>query len=435
MSINLSITKKTFWLPILLLLFGCGEKLHSQKSYEKEKKRLEYLSLGKGLSDLVQLDEEGVKIFPNSNIKNSTPEFTLYWEEKDCFVKLIKSLSMDSLEKIYLTKVNKRFKLDGCLDTFYYKSSGSLSGKKIAIDPGHFAGEMATAKIEQKYLDFKAKDKNGDSIAIKISEGVLTWHTAFLLKAALEKEGAVVMMTRPELKNTSFGISFEDWCKNFRNKTLDSLKKHQKISPLECKKWLGCNTKKFFWEFFRDFELYNRSKKINDFKPDLTVIIHYNVDEKNTDWKKPTEKNFTMCFIGGAMNKESFDKVSNKVNFLRLLLSDDLERSDKIAGLTVNEFSKNLDIKIDGKNDADYLREKCVESKSSGVFCRNLALCRTIASPLVYGECLYQDNKTECLELIKNDKMFDGIKSNSRVKKVAESYFNAIKKYFEDSNN
>ncbi|MFN6037911.1 MAG: hypothetical protein ACK452_05545, partial [Bacteroidota bacterium] len=107
------------------------------------------------------------------------------------------------------------------------------------------------------------------------------------------------------------------------------------------------------------------------------------------------------------------------------------DQSEKISKLTVDEFSKNLRIKIAESNDADYLKDKCVKTSSEGVFCRNLALCRGIISPLVYGESLYQDNNNECLELIKNDKTYFNIKTNQRVKLVSESYFNAIKKFYE----
>ena len=60
-------------------------------------------------------------------------------------------------------------------------------------------------------------------------------------------------------------------------------------------------------------------------------------------------------------------------------------------------FRTTWNIPIAQKNDADYLKDNCIKTPSNGVYCRNLVLCRTINSPLVYGECLYQDNINECI--------------------------------------
>jgi hypothetical protein len=48
----------------------------------------------------------------------------------------------------------------------------------------------------------------------------------------------------------------------------------------------------------------------------------------------------------------------------------------------------------------------------------------------VYGECLYQDNKNEYLELSKADKTYYGINTNTRVKAVSDAYFNAIMQFY-----
>ncbi|MBK6835948.1 MAG: N-acetylmuramoyl-L-alanine amidase [Bacteroidetes bacterium] len=171
-------------------------------------------------------------------------------------------------------------------------------------------------------------------------------------------------------------------------------------------------------------------KVINKHKPDLTIIIHYNVDEKNTDWVRPTDKNFCMAFVPGGMNADALKGITGKTNVLRLLLTDDFPLSEKISDLAVKEFSKQLGTQVAKKTDADYLKDNCISSSKQGVFCRNLALCRLVKSPLVYGECLYQDNKNEYLELSTADKSYYGITTNSRVKAVSDAYFNAIMQFY-----
>ncbi len=108
---------------------------------------------------------------------------------------------------------------------------------------------------------------------------------------------------------------------------LDSLLKTGTINASRYATLMKLPKQKLFWEFFRDYELMERARIINEFKPDLTIIIHYNVDEKNTDWKKPTRKNHTMAFIGGGMTANNFSSQINKIHFLRLLLTNQIHEA------------------------------------------------------------------------------------------------------------
>ncbi|HXC06644.1 MAG TPA: hypothetical protein VNZ86_17930, partial [Bacteroidia bacterium] len=72
----------------------------------------------------------------------------------------------------------------------------------------------------------------------------------------------------------------------------------------------------------------------------------------------------------------------------------------------------------------------CLSTSSEGVYCRNLILTRIIHGTLVYGETLYQDNKEESLNLMQETQDDMGIKTSSRVKQVADSYYQGILDYF-----
>ena len=133
-----------------------------------------------------------------------------------------------------------------------------------------------------------------------------------------------------------------------------------------------------------------------------------------------------MTFIGGAFTADNLTKTENKINFLRLLLTNQLNRSERLAAKTVFNFNKILQIPIAKAPDADYLKDNCIVTVSPGVFCRNLALCRKINSPLVYGESLYQDNEKETGLLMRSDMDIYGIRANDRLYKVALSYYQAI---------
>ena len=180
-----------------------------------------------------------------------------------------------------------------------------------------------------------------------------------------------------------------------------------------------------FRVIFKDLELQKRGEIINDFKPDITIIIHYNVDETNTGWVKPGKKDFNMTFVGGAFMKGDLSTIEKRFEFFRLLVSDNLEKSIALSSAVVKSFEENLKVPTAGPRDAKYLIEGCLPAKTKGVYCRNLQLTRYIHSPLVYGETLYQDNISECQQLNKeNDKT-----KNIRVQQVSEAYYQGILKY------
>jgi N-acetylmuramoyl-L-alanine amidase len=390
-----------------------------------------YLNFKESLNHLVSFHQNAVSI---SNMGKA--EFTVYENEINCLSLVFTNFKTTELINFYNWKKN-RILTTKQIDSLFNRVgstrknvSPSLKGKRIAIDAGHFAGNMEVAKIEQKFIEFKPSPENKLRDTIRFNEGFLTFQTAELLKHQLEEQGAVVFMTRPRQNYTSFQITYNDWILRKKKRTLDSLLKTGNISYQRHATLMKLSAQKLFWEFFRDFELMERARIINEFKPDVSIIIHYNVDEKNADWKSPTSKNYTMAFIAGGITADNFSKTINKIHFLRLLISNQINESERLSSLTVNQFNKLMNIKVAKKNDADYLRENCLNTPSVGVFCRNLALCRHINSTLVYGECLYQDNESECVKLSTNDYELNNQKIPKRIYEAAMSYYHAVNEFF-----
>ena len=361
-------------------------------------------------------------------IKSTLCSTTLFENELPAMGQVLKGLSTDQQLKLLKWKKNKHLsakQLDSLLSVANPRSQtpqGSFKGLRVAIEPGHFCASVEDANIEQKYLAFKTP--KGDSIALYESE--LTYMTATLLKSKLDQQGATVFLTRKGKEFTSTGYTYSQLTGNKRKWFLDSLVTHQAISSVRALALLKLNPTAFYKDFFRDFELSNRAKLINAFQPDLTVIIHYNVDEKNAPWKQQTYKDFTMTFVPGAMTRSDLDKTEGYVNFIRLLITNDLNDSSELAACTVNAFSKKLKIPIAKPTDATYLAENCVQTPKTGVYSRNLALCRKISGPLIYGEALYQDNVNESYALMARDTSIGGINVSKRAASVAESYYLAI---------
>ena len=280
-----------------------------------------------------------------------------------------------------------RFKIG--VDKKSPNKSSSLQGKKIAIDPGHIGGPYAY--LEKRYVDMKGS-------SIQFDEGTLAYQTALLLKDLLEKEGAAVLITKESMHQGVYAKDFWQWLQEEFPNTIErhlSSISNTKSRKAEKEKWLhNSSLSTIFRRWYNTLDLFARAKKINNFAPDITLIIHYNCggryDEVTGESIGTTHNNILM-FIPGAFMKKEISKKENRLDFLRLSITDQLDESLLLAKEIARCTSKRLQVSLAGK---ESLKTSSIYA-SEGVFCRNLALTRLIHSPVCYGETLFQDNFEE----------------------------------------
>lgn len=307
-----------------------------------------------------------------------------------------------------------------------------LAGLKVAIDPGHLGG--ASARLEARYVDMKPVPQTGNK-SFKFDEGTLTALTARYLKKLLEAEGAEVFLTRDTPGQAVYPQSFDEWMKTEYQKAVDT-KMAAITDPvkqeLERAKWAKATPSDIFRGFYNNLDMRARAKAIQEFKPDVAVAIHYNAGGENdtgTGENLGTTENFNMVFVPGGFGEFELVTQESRYEFMRLIVSGDLERSIALGEHLSEHFSHALNIPLipEGqKTPTDYLKKYCKPTGVRGVFCRNLALTRLPHCPTVYGETLYQDNFEECQKLATTDLEIDGYKTSSRVKTVAQAYFQAL---------
>ncbi|WP_420421030.1 N-acetylmuramoyl-L-alanine amidase family protein [Simkania sp.] len=287
-----------------------------------------------------------------------------------------------------------------------------LSKAKIAIDPGHFGGQFA--RLEERYVSIESEGKT-----LEFDEGTLAFLTALHLKKKLEAKGATVLMTRKAIGEGAYPQPFFEW-----------LKEHPEL-------WeKGVPLSTIFLRHYNRLDLRARAELINNFQPDLTLLIHYNaIDSELPDPRrtKPTKRNFNLVFIPGAFCKGELANAEDRYHFLRLICTQDLELSHQMAQDLVERFTTYLDVPPlkSAKKELCGFGNSLVSA--DGVFCRNLCLTRLIESPLCYGETLIQNNLDEALELSQSQTTIDGIPCPQRVIDVAEAYYKTILLYYEDS--
>ena len=286
------------------------------------------------------------------------------------------------------------------------KSSG-LSGVKIAIDPGHLGGPFA--ELEERYIEID--NEKEPSI---FDEGTLSLLTAKHLKELLEKEGAVVLLTRDEIGKGVYEKDFFQWLKS---------------EPALWKEKLTLN--QLFTRYYNPLDLRARAEKINQFKPDLTIAIHYNAHpvEGGSSNNHTTIKNYNMVFIPGAFGRKELVDPENRYEFMRLLLTDDWEISKKLSRAVLSQFTEILQVPSVQPTDNVLYLDHVGLKVCEGIYARNLVLTRLVHGPICYGESLIQNNEKECLLLNQKDTKIAEVPCSSRIKEVAISYFNGIKAF------
>lgn len=409
------------------------------------KKMQKYLDKENKGSDIFLFTKSGIEIYlPATDTTPRKFENRFFWNEIDVVKNMLYEFDSKAILEICNGKSDpfseeELREISARKHIFFSDINSSaekpLKGLRICLDPGHIGGDIETARREKKWVEMKVNPAKGIKEPIQLIEGNLTYATAIILKNKLENAGAKVVLTRNESGISAFGISFEKWMDSLFLGSLDSSYKRGDIS-FEEKNFLSkkANDTEIFRRFFLAEDIRMRARKINAFNPDLTLIIHYNVDETNQSWNKPTKKNFNMAFVGGSFIAEELNKPEERIDFLRLLLSDDIDNSIEFSKYIVESLVQKTEVPAALDSCAIYLKGNCITTDAPGVFCRNLALTRMVKGTLCYGESLYQDNINECKALAKEEIIIDGIKTSKRVVAVAEAYFDGIINYMKRNN-
>jgi len=276
---------------------------------------------------------------------------------------------------------------------------------KIAIDPGHFGGMLA--RLEERYIPVSETNKK-----VLFDEGTLTLLTALYLKDLLCEKGYEVMLTRDEIAKGVYEKDFHSWLDEHKEEAFENLALSQ-----------------IFRRYYNRLDLLARAEKINQFNPDLTLIIHYNAhDEKNSN-SFYTSKNFNLVFIPGAFSRLELKTKRDRYEFVRLLLTDHIEKSLSLSQHIVKELTDHTQLPLQDYDSAFGYITNCSIRIDKGIFCRNLGLTRLIHSPLCYGETLIQNNKEEIERLKNKDTTIHGIGCSSRIKQIATAYYKGINRY------
>ncbi len=339
-----------------------------------------------------------------------------------------------------------------------------LKGFRIALDPGHVGGTMAFASMEKKFVQIERNNRPEIHEPVAFNEGNLALGTAILLRDTLEKLGATVFMTREIEGHTAFDISFDAWLKKeteeaetvsgedwsklpgktiegyplrLRNGAAWNWTQQEEIHGKDSLWWMTKATMRDVYKVpFLKADFKRRAVEINQFQPHISLIIHYNVWEKNSwssgEYLNAIDDNYTMAFIPGGFMAGELDEPEDCMAFLAKAFSDDLPKSERLSGAVVKGFEKYLKVPIIPYDTSlYYLRDASLPTSQDGVFARNLSLTRMIQGPMCFGEALYQDNVDECLRLNRKEISLPGMETQlpARLKEAVNGYVEGVLKY------
>jgi len=383
-------------------------------------------------------------MFKEDSLGNYRIEFELFWHELELWQAILENATPETAFSLYQQKQSKEFSsylwqafLPKPSPALFLQQGSSrvadtisaplvkqfklpLSGVKIALDPGHFAEDISMARLEHRVIEIPAKKHPNSSVDIAFYEAQLTLQTALLLKVKLEAQGAQVLFSREPDGYNAFGISWYAWKANLKEHCATALATGE-ISKEEADFYVNEATDTELMRYFSKIERLERARIINAWQPDLTTIIHYNVDAENKPRNQTTERNFNMVFVGGSFLPNELKSIEDRFQFMRLLVSSDLVKSTILAEETIKAYNEQLQVPVVEPESEFYLRDYCMYV-SEGLFARNLLLTNRIHGPLVYGETFCQDNVEESIALADPE--------GKRVEQVATAYYEAILNYY-----
>ncbi len=422
-----------------LSLFSCQDAVRLELS-----RRVDVLIKDTTLYQHLWLDYDGISIYKSQAHKDlDKPECKLYYTELETFKQMWEVYSTEEILEIYSSKGISYFDLavnDRIDKTTQIREEGSpktpLAGKRIAIDPVHIGGSARMAMLEGKLLKIVEAGKD----TVYLDEGALTLAVARIMEVKLKKLGAEVILTRQKPGISALGKDFFTWMAQDLKKQAE--RDHYIGNITEAREQYLINEADplfVFNQYFKPKEMERRAKIINQFKPDAALMIRFNVHEPNWENRsssgamRPTEENYSMAFVPGAFMVKEMDTPIQRLEFLRLLVTDHLDESIKLSEKAMTAFQYELNVEpVAKKLGLKYLAESCSPTEIAGVDARNLYMTRRVHAPLCYGEPFCLDNIDEFMAVNKAEvKVGEDIITSLKLEEVADAYIVALRQYFQ----
>lgn len=398
---------------LLSLSFIAAAQINNSYLKVRADSNLRYLLKGKHRVNPLEIQADRISIW--SPMDSYKPIFSLYWSEVPKFIEIMESKNSFEVYDLVKGKGNAHFPQYMPPPNFDHYREYPIDFKDlyVAIDPGHFGGNQEEAAVERRIVNVEGS-QIGEKKNHSFHEAELTYATALLIKEKLEALGAHVMITRPNgagAKKKSFNKWLQEDFKldleqQFRSSQIsETFYNDLRIINIDS---LSSRSRNTVFEFYKFLDFRARIDKINDFNPNVTLVLHFNATEGSKPYgterfTKPVKDNYSMAFIPGAFMPGELDKHEAILDFTRLTLSPDFENSERLAHLILKQHQASMKVPPIGYDSLKGLKNNVNKTQYEGVFARNLPMTRMVRGPVVYLESFCQDNIDMMKQLIKKD--------------------------------
>ncbi len=381
---------------------------------------LPFLDPDGGLRRYLSVDDQGVSLF-REFFSHILPRD--YFEAGVDFLKEVQGPnSQDLLSRI--AAIAQQVKT---------RSGPPLKGLRVLIDPGH----MGTPDWDEKtgkFVSIRGK---------RVSEGQLTLWTSLLAAKELESLGATVMLTRSEAGavakpgldgfdptpylNQYFYNSLDSWMTPLLNGSESEMIERVLNAPETKKAFTSVQRGQYF---ITGADLEARAKMVDDFRPDITIDVHY--DAFKSDQLQNRDNTIEAFVPGGFRLSETGSRAVRAMMFNHLMETRRFNASVELADRVIGGMSASLGLKR--LNIQEFITSVKVKD---GVYARNLYINRrNLTSLMIYLECLHYDHTTEFPRLTKLDARAQyrgqSFSYPSRINEVVHGIREGLLDYFEN---
>jgi len=443
---------KTIILFALLIVSGGVWAQPPKMKYlrDRAENNMRYLSNDIVIRNQVHIDAKGI----NVNNREGRTDYRLHWTEASEVVRWMENTDYYELIKFFDQKKTQHLMNVVTPTEFnYYKEYPTeWKGLRIVLDPGHFGGEKEK-KLERREVKIKGSSV-GRQQDLEFDEADLNYYTAMLIRNKLIARGVDeydISITR-SFDKSALGVDYETWLNtrieaDLRNAiTKGDLKAEEyeeyrdRITRARADKNDPSHAPLFSFYRFLDFR--ERVHTINMNFPHVTYVIHYNASDdgspdRTTGYVPVTDANYSMAFVPGGFLRDELVRTDHKIDFMRLLISPDLDNSMRLAAYFLDELKAITGVEpIPNDIVGDKIKNKMIQTDHTGVYARNLPLTRMVRGAVVYGESMYMNNTQEAIEFVRKDiqlKDWSGKEmwAPRRCDQVAEAYVKSIERYIE----
>ena len=252
----------------------------------------------------------------------------------------------------------------------YWQPRSSLSGLRIALDPGHLGGEWA--RMEERWFQIGNNKP--------VTEGDMVLDVAKLLKSELERRGASVSLTRSSSKPATNARPTQ-----LRSQAAASLRDQgRSVNPASIKS----ESERLF---YRTAEIRSRAKKVNNqLKPDLVLALHFNAES----WGNParptlTGVNHLHLLVSGCYSARELEYEDQRYDLMVKLLNRAYDKEVSVSRAVAQSMARAT-----GLPPYTYSSDSAINVGGSPyIWARNLLANRLFECPVVYLEPYVMNNK------------------------------------------